>query len=80
MGYIVHHYSIVERVKFEKAILPSLLLPPDIVGKEATKFGYGRRVLRSLGGGDGGGELGASHGGSHGKVISKDDSSEQART
>lgn len=36
---VAHHDAVVEGMEFEESILPSLLLPPDIVGEETSKFG-----------------------------------------
>jgi hypothetical protein len=43
---IIHHNPFVEGMKFEEAILPTLLLAAKVVGVEAAEFVYRRGVLR----------------------------------
>lgn len=66
------HDAVVEGVKFEVAILPALLLPAHVMGKEAAELEDGRGVLR---GGDGGGVGGPSqrvrHGAAAGAEINR---------
>lgn len=47
---VVHHDTVVERVELEVAVLPSFLLPPDVVREETSKLGDGRRLLGGVGG------------------------------
>jgi hypothetical protein len=43
-GLVRHHDPVIEGVELEIAILPPLLLPLDISGKEASEFVHGRRL------------------------------------
>jgi hypothetical protein len=43
---IIHHDALVEGVKFEEAILPSLLLATEIMCEQAAKFVDRRGILR----------------------------------
>jgi hypothetical protein len=42
---VIDHDPVVEGVELQVAILPTLLLPSDIVGEQTSEFGDGRRVL-----------------------------------
>lgn len=51
--FITHHDTVVEGVEFKVAILPSLLLPLDVVGEETSEFGDWCSLRRGEGGGVG---------------------------
>lgn len=45
-GLVIDHDTVIERMEFEIAILPSLLLSSDVMGEEAAKLGDRCGVLR----------------------------------
>lgn len=45
-GLVVDHDAVVEGMEPDEAIVPALLLAPDVVGEETPELGDRRRVLR----------------------------------